>query len=337
MKHDVAVVVPNWNGAQMIDQCLDSLQKQTLKAQIIVVDNGSRDNSVQIIEAGFPEVILIKNRRNRGFTGGVNQGIKKAIALGVRYVALFNNDAEADTQWLEQLVQCLDTHSDTAISTCKFLSADSSRIDSTGDIYTTWGLSYPRGRDEPVSDKYDKQKLVFGASGGASLYRVEALKEIGLFDEGFFAYYEDVDISFRAQLAGWKVRYEPKAVATHQISATTSKIKGFATYHTIKNLPLLLWKNVPKKLLPTVLPRFVLAHKAFVFSAFARGEVWPAIKGVVMATWLLPGALVQRCRIQQKRKVSPAYIASILVWDLPPNAYKLRRLRAKWRRLVSRH
>lgn len=332
----VAVVIPNWNGAELITTCLHSLEKQTIKAEIIVVDNGSHDESVQIIKSTFPKTLLQENHKNLGFARGVNQGIKKAMALDVQYVALFNNDAEADAQWLERLVRCLDEHPDTAIATCKFLNSDGKKIDSTSERYTVWGLSYPRGRDEPVSDKYDKQKLVFGASGGASLYRVEALKEIGLFDEGFFAYYEDVDISFRAQLAGWKVRYVPEAIATHQISATTGKIKGFATYHTIKNLPLLLWKNVPRKLLPTLLPRFIFAHKAFVFSAIARGEVWPAIKGVAMATWLLPGALVQRHRIQRKRKVSPAYIASILVWDLPPNAYKLRRLRTGWQRFLRK-
>src|SRR6201999_312952 len=96
-------------------------------------------------------------------------------------------------------------------------------------------------------DKYDKQTAVFVASGGASLYRIKMLQEIGLFDEDFFAYYEDVDLSFRAQLAGWKVAYAPRAVAYHQIGATSGHIKGFTTYQTIKNLPLLFYKNVPRK------------------------------------------------------------------------------------------
>lgn len=337
MKTKVAIVVPNWNGADYIASCLRSIESQSLKADIIVVDNGSVDGSVGLLEKEFPKITLLKNNKNYGFSGGVNRGIEQAIDMDADYVALFNNDALADKNWLKELVTCLQENPKTAIATCKFLDSKGKSFDSTGDIYTTWGLSYPRGRGEPVSSTYDKHTLVFGASGGASLYRTSLFKEIGLFDKEFFAYFEDVDISFRAQLAGWQVRYVPSALAYHQISATTGKIKGFGTYHTLKNLPLLLWKNVPARLLPTILPRFLLAYTMFLFSALIRGQGWFAFKGVLVSLWWLPKKLVQRRKIQSTRKVDAQYIASVITWDLPPNAHKLRSLRAKWHTLIGKN
>jgi hypothetical protein len=243
-------------------------------------------------------------------------------------VALFNNDAVADKDWLQNLTKVMEQDEKIGIVTCKFLDIKAEHIDSTGDQYTTWGLPYPRGRDEPVSNKYDSQTSVFAASGGASLYRISMLKQIGLFDEDFFAYYEDVDISFRAQLAGWKVVYAPKAIAYHQIGATSSKIKGFTTYQTIKNLPMLLWKNVPIGLLATVVPRFYLAYFSFIFSALCRGQVWPAFKGLFATIVLTPKTIIKRLHIQRSKIVSTKYIRSIMTAGLPPNAIKLKKLRS---------
>jgi len=162
------------------------------------------------------------------------------------------------------------------------------------------------------------------------------LKQIGLFDEDFFAYYEDVDLSFRAQLAGWKVAFVPDAVVYHQISATSSKIKGFATYHTLKNLPLLFWKNVPLGLMPKVGPRFVLAYSSFVGRTLLRGQFGPFFKGLFMSLYLWPKKIAQRRKIQRDRKVSVSYINSIITHDLPPNAGKLRALRSAWWKLLRK-
>jgi GT2 family glycosyltransferase len=227
-------------------------------------------------------------------------------------------------------VDFLEEHPQAGIVTSKILEAGGEELDSTGDIYTTWGLPYPRGRGEIDKKQYDDQTWVFAASGGASLYRVDMLKQIGLFDQDFFAYYEDIDISYRAQLHGWKVGYEPKAKVFHQIGATSSKIKGFATYHTLKNLPMLLWKNVPWALMPKILPRFILLHFSITISALSRGQIASVFKGVSMSIILWPKKLVQRYKIQRNRKVSVDYINSIIIHDLPPNAYKLRRLRGMW-------
>jgi GT2 family glycosyltransferase len=331
----VAVVVPNWNGEEHLAACLDSLLAQSEKHHLIVVENGSVDGSIKLLE-NYPQVEVIKHSENKGFAGGVNAGIRRAMELGTEYVALFNNDAVADKNWLKNLVTHLDNNSGVGIATCKFLAADGAHIDSTGDYYTVWGLPYPRGRNERVIDAYDDQIQIFGASGGASLYRISMLREIGLFDEDFFAYYEDVDISFRAQLTGWKVNYVPTAVAYHQIGGTSSKIKGFATYQTMKNQPLLLFKNVPKKYLWRVTWRFTLAHVLFFLRAFTRGHGWAALKGDIKGTALLGKAFRERRVVQSKKKVSDEYIWNLMVHDLPPNARNLRKLRAIWWKILRK-
>lgn len=327
----VAVVVPNWNGDDSLQDCLDSLLNQSLKSLVIVVDNGSTDKSLEILDK-YSKITVIKHQKNLGFAGGVNAGIKKAMELDYEYIALFNNDAIADKNWLQSLYATLENNPKTGIATSKILGENGKTLDSTGDYYTIWGLPYPRGRGETNTDKYDKQTEIFAASGGASLYRVTMLQEIGLFDEDFFAYYEDVDISFRAQWAGWKVAYEPKAIVNHKIGATSGKIKGFTTYQTMKNLPLLFVKNAPAKYFWKIYRRFALAHTLFFLKAIVRGHGWSAIKGDFMATRLIYKASKQGKVVRQNAKVSEDYIWSMLVHDLPPNAHKLRKLRALFSR-----
>jgi GT2 family glycosyltransferase len=322
----ISVVIPNWNGIDEIPACIDSLLAQTQAHRIIVVENGSKDGSLEFVQMNYPQVELIIHKKNKGFAGGVNAGIRKSIADGDDYVALFNNDAVADKDWLKELVNDLEVNKDTGIATCKFASIDKKHLDSTGDIYTSWGLPYPRGRGEAFSDKYDDRVQVFGASGGASLYRTSMLKQIGLFDEDFFAYYEDVDISFRAQLAGYKVRYVPEAIAYHKIGATSSKIAGFTTYQTIKNLPWVLWKNAPLTVFIRVFPRFAVAYYSFILSAAWRGQGWYALKGYTVMLVHLPKKTLQRIKIQLNRKVPARYIWDSMTHELPPNAHKLRLL-----------
>lgn len=329
----VVVIVPNWNGLDSLAECLDSLQQQSLKTHVIVVDNGSVDGSTEVVENKYPRTELIKHNTNKGYAGGVNAGFRRAVELGAKYAAPFNNDAVADKDWLKQLVEHFEANPKTGIAACKLLNAGGSKIDSTGDYYTNWGLPYPRGRGELDINKYDDKTEIFGASGGASLYRVEMLKEIGLFDEYFFAYYEDVDLSFRAQLAGWKVAYVPSAIVYHQIGATSSRIKGFTTYQTLKNLPAVLWKNVPWRHMPHIWPRLVLAWYLFAFRALSRGQVWPVVKATVVSAGSWPSMLLKRRRIQKNKKVTDEYIWDMLVHDLPPNAKALRRLRAAWWKL----
>jgi GT2 family glycosyltransferase len=331
------VIIPNLNGRDTIGQTIDSLEDQIEYQDIVVVENNSSDGSLGYLKQNYPDVTIIEHQKNLGFAGGVNSGIRHAIESDADYVALLNNDAVADKDWLKNLLEVMEADTSVGIVACKLLTADGGHIDSTGEGYSVWGLPFPRGRCEAVSDKYDDQLDIFAASGGASLYRTEMLKQIGLFDEDFFAYYEDVDISFRAQLAGWKVRYAPKAIAYHQIGATSGKIKGFTTYQTLKNLPLIVRRDVPLRLLPKVFPRFWLAYNLFFWSAVMRGQGWPALKGLSYAIIYLPKNFWQRHKVQSTRKVSVNYIWNIMTHDLPPNAHRLRSLRSKYRKLVGKH
>lgn len=321
-KPKVAVIVPNWNGKEHLKKCLDSLVAQSQQASVFVIDNGSSDGSEKIAK-NYPGIQLIQLDENKGFAGGVNIGIKRALDEGYKYIALFNNDAEAEKDWLKHLVACADKYPKAGIVAPKFMRSDKVHIDSTGDFYSIWGLPLPRGRNEKDSGQYDKAEEVFGGTGGASLYRAKMLEQIGLFDEDFFAYFEDVDISFRAQLAGWKVRYQPAAIAYHKIGGTSSKLGNFALYHSAKNLLLLYAKNMPRKLYLKYLPLFCLAFSALFVRSTLRGHLWTFLKGSLAAFGQHFRTVKKRRAIQQSLAVSVEYIDGILYHERPPRPPRL--------------
>jgi GT2 family glycosyltransferase len=325
----VVIIILNWNGIQDTLKCLDSLQSQTYQDyKILVVDNGSTDQSHELLnqyQRQHKNIEIIYNDNNLGFAGGVNVGIHYAINNDFEYVALFNNDAIADKNWLKELVHTI-KQSNIGIVTGLLLRRDGLTIDSTGDWYSKWGLPFPRDRNRPTEQAPDSG-LVFGATGGASLYKIKMIKQIGLFDETFFAYYEDVDVSFRAQLHGWKVYYTSKAIAYHEQGSTSNKISGFAIYQTFKNLPLLFIKNVPRGLLFSTGWRFALAYKLMFWNAVFKGIGRPAWRGWWKAIRLIPSALHERRIIQKGKSVSNKYIKDILWPDLPPDQTGLRKMR----------
>jgi GT2 family glycosyltransferase len=226
------------------------------------------------------------------------------------------------------------------------LHAGGKTIDSTADQYTIWGIPFPRGRDEPASSRYNQDTDIFGASGGASMYRVDMLKKIGLLDHDFFAYYEDIDLSFRAQLAGYRVAFVPKSVVYHEQGKTSAALSKrasngrvattFTTRQYMKNLPYILLRDMPLGLMVRVLPRFWLAYSLFFVKSFTEGRGGAALQGLAEHWVHVPKKLLERRRIQATKTVSNDYLWSIFVHDLPPNAYKLKRLRSFWRRFTFR-
>jgi len=327
----ITVVVPNLNGKRWLGACLESLQQQTEPAEVIVVDNGSTDGSVAMVASDFPRVTCLELTSNQGFTGGVNTGIAYALKHDAEFVALFNNDAVAEADWLKQLLATARQRPQAGIVTGKLLRFDQRHLDGTGDQYTIWGLPYPRGRDELDRGQYDQEGPVFAGSGGASLYRSEMLRQIGLFDQAFFAYYEDVDVGFRAQLAGWKVYYQPHAVAYHRTGATSSQMGSFARYHTIKNCYYLYVKDMPARLFWKYLPAFALGMFMIAGNSLLRGQVVPLAKAYARLVVTLPAMVAKRRRVQRSRTVDVTYIESLLSHHLPPTHRRLRR----WRRLVG--
>jgi GT2 family glycosyltransferase len=212
---------------------------------------------------------------------------------------------------------------------------DGRTVDSTGDFYSVWGLAFPRDRDRPAEPRRESGD-VFGASGGASLYRSTLFADIGLFDDDFFAYLEDVDISFRTRLAAHRVYYCSAAVAFHDQGATSRTMAGFATRQYFRNLPLLFVKNMPAQLWPAVLPRFLLVYSLMVVHQFRRGQGIPALGGVAASVPLVVRALPRRHAIQKARRVDAAAVRELLWPGLPPGMRVLRGVRDRLARLVSR-
>ena len=318
----IATVIPNWNGADFLKACLDSLLAQTQIHTIIVVENGSTDGSDDILASYGNKIIVLKQPKNLGFAGGVNVGINYAIDNEFDYVALFNNDAVADKHWLKELVGAISEDDKIGAVTCKFMRLDGKKLDSTGDFYTYHGLPYPRGRNEKDTGQYDNQTNIFMASGGASVFSAAMFKQIGLFDEDFFAYYEDIDLGFRMQLAGWNVRYEPNAIAYHHVSGTGSKINGFGIYQTATNFWYVYVKNMPGWLFFKYLPLVSYWFARMFAARFIRGDLWPYTKGTFRAIWNAPRTIAKRHKVQKLRTVPISYIDSLIVHQKAPRPPK---------------
>lgn len=332
----VAVVIPTWNGAEQLPACLASLAAQTIRARIIVVDNGSADDTEAVLAdwgGRIPELVVLRNEVNLGFAGGVNTGIRWAQRAGFEVIALFNDDAVADPGWLAGLVEVLERHPEAGIVTGRLLSADGATIDSTGEQFSIWGLSFPRDRGAGA-ELVREPGEVFGASGGASVYRTDVFAAVGLFDETFFAYYEDADLSFRARLAGFTVRFTPTAVARHAQGSTSSRLPGFQVQQTFKNTPLLLVKDLPPGLRARVGLRFCLLYPLMLAAAVLRGDGGPALRGAARAGWLLVtrGPRARRA-VQRRRRVDAAALAGRLWPAPPPGMSRLSRLTRQTRRI----
>lgn len=327
----VAIVVLNFRGIDDTINCIKSLDKQTFKNyQIVAVENGSGDNSVQEfkkLEKKYGKKLqTLYNTENLGFTGGVNTGIRWALERDFDGIALFNNDAVAKPNWLEELVKVYEKEK-SGITTGLLLHEHGDTIDSTGDWYSTWGLPFPRNRGEKTKNA-PKAEFVFSATGGGSLYDPRMLREIGLFDEVLFAYYEDIDISFRAQLTGWKVCYTPTAIAYHKQGATSKRMaSGFTVLQTFKNLPVVFLKDVPRELLFSIGVRFYFAYLLMLANAIKNGSGGAALKGWWKSITLIPHSLHERRHIQKSKKVPTSYIRSLLWPDLPPDQTGIRKLR----------
>ena len=319
MKKTISVVVLNWNGADVTPDCLRSLEHQTTKPnEIIVVDNGSVDGSAKTIEKEFKGTKLLKQPKNLGFAGGVNVGI---IAAKSVYVFLLNNDATCESTCLEELLKTA-TKNDADITQAVILTNNGKNIDSCGDVYSIWGLPYPEHRNQPTSKLPKADKAIFAASGGASMYKRSLFDEIGLFDESFFAYYEDVDISMRAQLRAKKIWLSRKAIVHHKMNYSADKLPGFGREMTIRNSIYLFWHNLPFPLIAKVFPRFLYANWRMTGAAMVKGHPWRAVRAHVVALAHTPWLLAERRRIQGSRKISSRQLEAMLTRAQPFKAVK---------------
>ncbi len=237
------VVIPNYNGMAYLQDCLGSLKKQDGNFDIIVVDNGSKDESCSYIKESFPEVVLIALPENLGFCRAVNIGIK---AAGTPYVLLLNNDVKVKEDFVKNLEQSLEQKKDYFSIGAKMVSMkEPDKMDDAGDFYCALGWAFARGKGRPEKD-YQKSGQVFSACAGAAIYRKKILEEIGYFDENHFAYLEDVDIGYRAKIYGYKNGFCHNAVVLHAGSGFSgSRYNEFKVTLSSRNSMYVIGKNMP--------------------------------------------------------------------------------------------
>lgn len=276
-----SIVLPNMNGAGWLRPCLESLFAQTEQDfELILVDNASADESLDILReyAQRPNVTLIENRENNGFAPAVNQGIRAAQAP---YVLLFNNDAFAKPDMLEKMLAAMEADERIfAVQSYMLRHTEPEKADDAGDFVTLFGWAYKRGDGLPA-EKYKKSRRIFSACGGAAMYRRSAFLETGIFEEAYFAYLEDVDISWRANSLGWRNVLCIDAVCTHIGSATSSGAQGgkyndFKSLQSGRNSLLLPYKNMPLIMLVLNSPFLILGYlvKTLVFHLRGYGKPW---------------------------------------------------------------
>ncbi len=240
-----SIIIPHLNGKHHLDDCLQSLRRQTYtNFEVILVDNGSTDGSQEYVRRHFPEVRLLELGRNFGFTGACNAGWQAAKG---DIIILLNNDTEAHPDWLANVVDAFDRHPKAGIVASKMLLFDRrDHLHTAGDYVRIDGIPGNRGVWQRDEGQYDREELVFSACGGSAAYRRALLAEIGFLDDDFFFSCEDVDMGWRANLAGWDVVYVPTAVIYHKLKATGGDVTG--SYYDGRNFLYLLWKNYPGSL-----------------------------------------------------------------------------------------
>ena len=308
----VTIVIPNWNGVKLLHTCLSSLREQSFEDfETILVDNGSTDDSVAYTSRNFPEVRVLPLGENKGFSAAVNAGIRAARAT--EYVALLNNDTEVDPGWLHALVLDADAYRDAGLFASKMVDFNDRRVlDGAGDVLRRSGLPLRLGHGEPDRGQYDEAAYVFGACAGAALYRREMLDDVGLFDEDFFANCEDGDLSFRAQLAGYRCRYAPESVVYHMGSATFGVRSQTSTRLGTRNSLLLLVKNLPAPLVPGLLPFILAGQLSRLLVTASTSTLRAHLQGLAEAAGLLPLMLKKRREIQKRRRVPDGYVGRLL-------------------------
>jgi hypothetical protein len=298
------VIVTNWNGRHFLDSCLNSLAAQTYPdVETLVVDNGSTDGSPAWVAEQFPEVRLICNAQNVGFAAGNNQGIRAARGA---YLALLNNDAWAESNWLAELVAAVERDRRLGMAASKMVYADQpSVINSTGICVDRCGIVWDRrtGETDGVADSHPAE--VFGPCAGAALYRREMLDEVGLFDEGFFIYLEDVDLAWRARWRGWRAVYAPSARVYHHHSAALQEGSPRKTYLLARNKIVMLAKNYPGPHWVGFLPLILFYELLSLAFATKNRRGRSALRGRWAGLRALPQALQARRALWARPHAAP--------------------------------
>jgi GT2 family glycosyltransferase len=295
-------VIPNWNGRPWLPGCLESLIAQSRPPlETIVVDNGSRDDSLAYLRTEHPWVRVLALGANTGFAHAANRGVRAARS---DVVALINTDVRLDPDWLARMAAVLAADQTAASVACKMLDlTDPTLIYDAGDVLRRDGVCEQRGRFTRDDGRFDAPGEIFGACAGAAVYRRHALLEVGGFDERYFAYLEDVDLALRLRLAGWRCRYEP-AVARHAGEGSSHALPGGHLYLVERNTLVLIAKAFPVRWLPLVAYR----QLGWAWHALRSGRLIWHLRGAAAGLRRLPGALRERRVLRRTARVTMAAV-----------------------------
>ena len=316
-KHSVTVIIVNWNSGDLLSKCIDCLLKQTITpARILVMDNASTDNSVSLAQKlhGFE---VKRNDGNYGFARANNIAINES---DTEYIALLNPDAFPNVDWLERLLDAASLYPSCASFGSRQMIGESNILDGKGDQYHISGMVRREGYGKVLDDKDLTESEIFSPCACAALYRTDALREVGGFDEDYFCYIEDVDLGFRLRLAGYKAVYVPDAVVAHVGSATTGgRHSDFSVYHGHRNLMWTFVKNMPGPLLLVLLPIHLLLTLVTIPLFFLKGQGLVIIRAKWDAIYGIPMMLKKRAIIQKNRRIAIGDVWKLLdkhIWSL---------------------
>jgi GT2 family glycosyltransferase len=331
-----SVIVLNRNGLRFLDQCLGAVLAQQLDGsfEVLLVDNGSSDESVACVRERFPQVRIVDLAENLGFAGGNDRGFREARA---EHVVLLNNDTRVRAGWLAALVAAAEADPRVGAVTSKLVFLDRpDTIQNAGSLLLSDGSGADRGFEERDRGQYERREEVFAACGGAMLVKRRVLDDVGDLDETFFAYYEDTDLSWRMRLRGWRIVYEPAAVVEHVHAGTSEEWSPFFTFHAFRNRLFMILKNAPPGFAVKAFARFGWLAAVSVARGLLRrlrgrrvgaqgqerrgaSQVRTYVRIVLSLLEHLPEMLAKRWRIRRGRRVADAEIRRWLYprerWD----------------------
>jgi GT2 family glycosyltransferase len=308
---DISVIILNFNGRQWLDGCLQSLlQDLPSNTEVILVDNASTDGSRDLVRSAYPQVTLLELPRNVGFATGNNEGAR--IARG-RLLAFLNNDTRVGRGWLRALAAAFEAPAIGLATSRIVVMNEPDVVDSAGDGYLVAGGAFKHHHGGAAADSIvNAGREVFGACGAACMIRRDVFDELGGFDDDFFIYYEDVDLSYRVRLRGYRCVYVADAIVEHAGSALMGAQSDRSVFYGQRNLEWVYFKNTPAWLLVRSLPAHIVYDVAAAvyflsrrrFGAFLRGK-WSALGGMARL-------VAKRRRVQQHRKATIAQLVAVM-------------------------
>ncbi len=316
----LTVVIPTFDGKELLRRCLGSLRGQSRVPRVIVVDDASRDGTPAMLREEFPEVRCLRLPQNQGFAKAANAGL---AAAGTPYVALLNNDTEADPRWVEAGLEAFQRYPGCGFFASRMVNdLFRDRLDSAGDCYNKKGMPYKRGWGEPCRE-YNESVPILGASAGAAFYRREMFRSVGYLDESFHMYLEDVELSLRAQTRGFRCRYLPAAIVYHVEAASDpdrnpddaapASPRVFQSPRRVfwisRNRWLLMVLYQPSHNLPWLALGWI---KSLLYHALKAGHTAPFLKGVWAGVRATPQAWEKRREIRRRQTISHKELCQLL-------------------------